>query len=367
MPTGGQVTRPASSALRSGTQPTPATLPPRRSPSTAWSAAAARRSRRPPRAAPTTTTTRPPTTTTRPPTTTTRPPTTTTTVRRPRPAATTTGQHVHADVLPAGRQPVRRRRRLQQPAVAGERDRVRCVRLARQPADRRSGWTGSRPSPATTARPPAAWVWSTTSTRRSRRMPRTAPRPMVIQFVIYNLPGRDCAALASNGELGPTEIDRYRNDYINPIAEILRRPAYANLRIVTIIEVDSLPNLVTNADQQAGATQNCRDHAGQRQLRRRRPVRAADARRDSQRVQLHRRRAPRMDRLELATSARPPTCSPPRVTGATGGWNNVAGFIANTANYLGPAAKCTSPSTPASTASRCATRDGSTSTTTSTS
>ena len=27
-----------------------------------------------------------------------------------------------------------------------------------------------------------------------------------IQFVIYNLPGRDCAALASNGELGTTEL-----------------------------------------------------------------------------------------------------------------------------------------------------------------
>ncbi|WP_438872302.1 glycoside hydrolase family 6 protein, partial [Paractinoplanes rishiriensis] len=26
-----------------------------------------------------------------------------------------------------------------------------------------------------------------------------------IQFVIYNLPGRDCAALASNGELGPND------------------------------------------------------------------------------------------------------------------------------------------------------------------
>jgi cellulose 1,4-beta-cellobiosidase len=82
--------------------------------------------------------------------------------------------------------------------------------------------------------------------------------PMVIQVVIYDLPGRDCAALASNGELGPTEIDRYRNDYINPIAEIMRRPAYANLRIVTIVEVDSLPNLVTNADGQTGATENCR-------------------------------------------------------------------------------------------------------------
>ena len=31
---------------------------------------------------------------------------------------------------------------------------------------------------------------------------------LVVQFVIYNLPGRDCAALASNGELGADEICR---------------------------------------------------------------------------------------------------------------------------------------------------------------
>jgi cellulose 1,4-beta-cellobiosidase len=81
--------------------------------------------------------------------------------------------------------------------------------------------------------------------------------PVVIEFVIYDLPGRDCAALASNGELGPTEIGRYETDYITPIANILAMPAYANLRIVTIIEPDSLPNLVTNANGQAGATSQC--------------------------------------------------------------------------------------------------------------
>ncbi len=70
--------------------------------------------------------------------------------------------------------------------------------------------------------------------------------PMAIQFVIYNLPGRDCSALASNGELGPTEIGRYQTDYINPIRDIFARPAYANLRIIAIIEIDSIPNLVTN-------------------------------------------------------------------------------------------------------------------------
>ncbi|MFD0024304.1 glycoside hydrolase family 6 protein [Streptomyces sp. NPDC058382] len=79
----------------------------------------------------------------------------------------------------------------------------------------------------------------------------------LFQVVIYDLPGRDCAALASNGELGPTELDRYKDEYIDPISEILADPAYANLRIVTIIEPDSLPNLVTNAGGSEGSTEAC--------------------------------------------------------------------------------------------------------------
>jgi cellulose 1,4-beta-cellobiosidase len=80
---------------------------------------------------------------------------------------------------------------------------------------------------------------------------------MVVQLVIYNLPGRDCAALASNGELGPTEIDRYKNEYIDPIAAILADPKYAPLRIVTTVEIDSLPNLVTNTGSRPTATPTC--------------------------------------------------------------------------------------------------------------
>lgn len=67
-----------------------------------------------------------------------------------------------------------------------------------------------------------------------------------IQFVIYNLPGRDCSALASNGELGPDELPRYKAEYIDPIVAIMSDGKYGGLRIVNIIEVDSLPNLVTN-------------------------------------------------------------------------------------------------------------------------
>ncbi|MFF7558904.1 glycoside hydrolase family 6 protein [Streptomyces pseudovenezuelae] len=80
---------------------------------------------------------------------------------------------------------------------------------------------------------------------------------LVVQLVIYDLPGRDCSALASNGELGPTEIDKYKTQYIDPIAAILADPKYAALRIVNTVEIDSLPNLVTNVTPRATATANC--------------------------------------------------------------------------------------------------------------
>ncbi|SDD45373.1 cellulose 1,4-beta-cellobiosidase [Glycomyces harbinensis] len=79
----------------------------------------------------------------------------------------------------------------------------------------------------------------------------------VIQVVIYNLPGRDCAALASNGELAADEIDRYKSEYIDEIVAIQSDPAYAGLRIVNVIEIDSLPNLVTNVSPRATATPQC--------------------------------------------------------------------------------------------------------------
>lgn len=79
----------------------------------------------------------------------------------------------------------------------------------------------------------------------------------VVQLVVYDLPGRDCAALASNGELGPTEIGRYESEFIDPIAAILADSKYAALRIVTTIEIDSLPNLVTNTGSKATATPQC--------------------------------------------------------------------------------------------------------------
>ncbi|WP_275980117.1 glycoside hydrolase family 6 protein [Couchioplanes caeruleus] len=75
-----------------------------------------------------------------------------------------------------------------------------------------------------------------------------------IQLVIYNLPGRDCSALASNGELGVNDLPRYKSEYIDPIAAIEGDAKYKNLRIINVVEIDSLPNLVTNTNVATCAT-----------------------------------------------------------------------------------------------------------------
>ncbi len=76
----------------------------------------------------------------------------------------------------------------------------------------------------------------------------TSTHPEVIELVIYDMPGRDCAALASNGTipLSSSGLVTYENKFINPIYNIISQPKYSHLRIVTVIEPDSLPNLVTN-------------------------------------------------------------------------------------------------------------------------
>jgi len=69
-----------------------------------------------------------------------------------------------------------------------------------------------------------------------------------IGLVIYNLPNRDGAALASNGELLVAQkgLERYKTDYIDVIFDVIKQPKYAKLRMIFVIEPDSLPNLITN-------------------------------------------------------------------------------------------------------------------------
>ena len=74
-------------------------------------------------------------------------------------------------------------------------------------------------------------------------------------FVVYDLPGRDCHALASNGELLANDSDaaRYKSEYIDVIEGHLA--TYKSQPVVLIIEPDSLANMVTNLD----STPACRD------------------------------------------------------------------------------------------------------------
>ncbi len=69
-----------------------------------------------------------------------------------------------------------------------------------------------------------------------------------IGIVIYNLPNRDGSALASNGELHIAQngLHRYKTEYIDVIHGIISQAKYSGLRIVMVIEPDSLPNLITN-------------------------------------------------------------------------------------------------------------------------
>jgi cellulase/cellobiase CelA1 len=98
--------------------------------------------------------------------------------------------------------------------------------------------------------------------------------PVVMEIVIYDLPDRDCAALASNGELSiagndtvtingvatqltGTGLQEYENDYITPIFNILQTESTnPNIRFALVVEDDSLPNLITNAGLSFGLS-NC--------------------------------------------------------------------------------------------------------------
>ncbi|TGJ87129.1 hypothetical protein E0Z10_g1591 [Xylaria hypoxylon] len=64
-------------------------------------------------------------------------------------------------------------------------------------------------------------------------------------FVIYDLPDRDCAATASNGEYSIANggIANYKA-YIDAIVTVLKD--YSDVRVILVVEPDSLANLVTN-------------------------------------------------------------------------------------------------------------------------
>ena len=156
---------------------------------------------------------------------------------------------------------------------------------------------------------------------------QSSSTPEVVELVVYDLPGRDCAALASNGEIPATSagLTEYESQYIDPIATILNNPAYADLRIVAIIEPDSLPNVVTNQSLSACSTATPYYEAGiQYALNK-----------------LH--AIPNVyNYLDIAHSAwlgwpnnmsATPAVYQKVVTGTTAGYASIDGFISDTANY----------------------------------
>jgi cellulose 1,4-beta-cellobiosidase len=68
----------------------------------------------------------------------------------------------------------------------------------------------------------------------------------LIQLVLHDLPARDCEWLMPAAELTLGELPRYQSEFIDPIAEILADPAYAGLRVVTILEPGALASLITH-------------------------------------------------------------------------------------------------------------------------
>ncbi|HVV50959.1 MAG TPA: glycoside hydrolase family 6 protein [Polyangia bacterium] len=79
-------------------------------------------------------------------------------------------------------------------------------------------------------------------------------KPVVPVFVVYDMPGRDCAAAASAGELAANETGeaRYQKEYIDVIAGALA--AHPKVNTALIVEPDSLANLVTNLEKPNCAT-----------------------------------------------------------------------------------------------------------------
>ncbi|TFK76357.1 cellobiohydrolase II-I, partial [Pluteus cervinus] len=74
---------------------------------------------------------------------------------------------------------------------------------------------------------------------------KASGKKYLVQIVVYDLPDRDCAALASNGEftIANNGLNNYKTYIDQLVAQIKKFP---DVRVVAVIEPDSLANLVTN-------------------------------------------------------------------------------------------------------------------------
>jgi cellulose 1,4-beta-cellobiosidase len=104
--------------------------------------------------------------------------------------------------------------------------------------------------------PTAVWLNSVATAKDAGRTlddaaarQQTTGQPVVVVFVLYDLPGRDCAATSSAGELplSPEGEKRYEHDFVDVAAAAFR--AHPAQRIAVILEPDSLANVATNLDK----------------------------------------------------------------------------------------------------------------------
>ncbi|KAJ4417144.1 1,4-beta-D-glucan cellobiohydrolase cel6c [Gnomoniopsis sp. IMI 355080] len=90
------------------------------------------------------------------------------------------------------------------------------------------------------------WIDSIDNIAKIEPAVADVPCTDILGLVIYDLPGRDCAAKASNGELAAGDTTSYETKYIDPIVALIKK--HSNTAFALIIEPDSLPNLVTNSN-----------------------------------------------------------------------------------------------------------------------
>ncbi|KAI0784368.1 cellobiohydrolase II [Abortiporus biennis] len=78
---------------------------------------------------------------------------------------------------------------------------------------------------------------------------KSTGQKQLVQIVVYDLPDRDCAAKASNGEF--SIANNGQANYFNYIDQLVAQiKQFPDVRVVAVIEPDSLANLVTNLNLQ---------------------------------------------------------------------------------------------------------------------
>lgn len=59
----------------------------------------------------------------------------------------------------------------------------------------------------------------------------------ILGLVVYDLPGRDCAAKASNGELKYSELSRYKTEYIDGMCLFLSPSSLPQLFLTLLVGI----------------------------------------------------------------------------------------------------------------------------------